>query len=152
MKLSDHISEEVVCLDIKDSVKDEALKELAELLRPSRYITNFDAYLKDVFVREQLGTTGIGKGVAIPHARTDTVKDFVVAVGRSSEGVNFQAIDDQPVKLIILMGTPPGKVGEYLRILAHLSYLLKRGGFVESLMQVADKEAVVQLFRTNEDE
>lgn len=152
MKLSDRISEEVVCLDIKSSVKDEAIKELAELLRPSRYVTDFDAYLNDVFVREQLGTTGIGKGVAIPHARTDTVKDFVVAVGRSNEGLNFQAIDGQPVKLIILMGTPLGKVGEYLRILAHLSYLLKRGGFVESLMQVADKEAVVQLFRTNEDE
>jgi len=152
MRLSDHISEEVVCLYIKSSVKDEAIEELAELLRPSRDITDFDAYLKAVFEREQIGTTGIGKGVAIPHARTDTVSDFVVAVGRSANGVDFQAVDDQPVKLIILMGTPLGKIGEYLKILAHLSYLLKRGDFVESLMQAADEATVVELFRSNEDE
>ena len=152
MNLSDHISEDVVCLDIKSTVRDEAITELAELLKASPYISDCDAYLKDVFVREQLGTTGIGKGVAIPHARTDTVKDFVVAVGRSNEGVDFQAIDGQPVKLIILMGTPLGKVGEYLKILAHLSYLLKRGGFVESLMRAVNKAMVVELFRNNEDE
>ena len=106
MKLSDHITEDVVCLDIKSSVKGQAIEEMAELFRSSPHISDCDAFIKDVFAREQLGTTGIGKGVAIPHARTDTVKDFVVAIGRSSEGVGFEAIDGQPVKLIILRGYP----------------------------------------------
>ena len=152
MRLSDNISETVVCLDMKSSTKDEAIRELAELLRPSPQLKDFDVYLKDVFAREELGTTGIGGAVAIPHARTEAVSDFVIAIGRSSKGIDFEAVDGAPVKLVILMGTPPGQAAEYLKILAHLCYLLKRKGFVESLMQAPNQAAVVELFRANEDE
>ena len=151
MRLSDNISEAVVCLNMKGLAKDEAIRELAELLRASPQVRDFDVYLKDVFAREQMGTTGIGEAVAIPHARTDAVTDFVIAIGRSSKGIDFSAVDGAPVKLIVMMGTPLGQVGEYLKILAHLCYLLKRNGFIESLMQARDQATVVELFRSNED-
>ena len=151
MRLSDNISEAVVCLNMKGLAKDEAIRELAELLRASPQVRDFDVYLKDVFAREQMGTTGIGEAVAIPHARTDAVTDFVIAIGRSSKGIDFSAVDGAPVKLIVMMGTPLGQVGEYLKILAHLCYLLKRNGFIESLMQAPDRAAVAELFRNNED-
>ena len=150
MRLSDNISEAVVCLTMQGSTKDKAIRELAELLRVSPQVRDFDTYVKDVFAREQMGTTGIGEGVAIPHARTDAVTDFVIAIGRSSKGIDFSAVDGAPVKLVILMGTPLGQVGEYLKILAHLCYLLKRKGFVESLLQARDQATVVELFRSNE--
>ncbi len=150
MRLSDSISEEFVCLELQHTTKAEAIKELAELLRTSRHLKDFDAYLKAVLEREEVGTTGIGDGIAIPHARTDTVVDFVVAVGRSTKGIEFDSVDGKPVNLMILMGTPLGKLGEYLRVLAHLCYLLKRKGFFESVMQAPDIAAVVKLFRSNE--
>ena len=150
MKLSDHISEDVVCMDIKSSVKDESIREVAELLTASQYVKDFDTYLQDVFGREQLGTTGIGAGVAIPHARTDAVSDFVIAIGRSFSGIDFAAVDNAAVNLVILMGTPPRQAGDYLKVLARLCYMLKRKGFVDSIMQAPSKQAVVELFRSNE--
>jgi fructose-specific phosphotransferase system IIA component len=150
MKLSDHLEERFVTLELKSRNKEEAIRELAETLRESADMSDFEMYVRDVFEREKQASTGIGRGAAIPHARTDAVKDFVVAVGRVPEGIDFGSIDGKPVRVIILMGTPKAKVKTYLKLLAHLSHLIKTNGFLDGLASAADAAAVVGLFRSHE--
>ncbi len=150
MKLSDHLEERFVTLELKSRDKDQAIRELAETLRESADMSDFETYVRDVFEREKQASTGIGRGAAIPHARTDAVKDFVVAVGRAPEGIDFGSIDGKPVRVIILMGTPKAKVKTYLKLLAHLSHLIKTNGFLDGLISAADAAAVVGLFQSHE--
>lgn len=86
MKISDYLKEKRILLSLKAHGKEESIKEIATLLKDSKDIVDFKSFLKDVFEREKLGTTGVGSEIAIPHARTDAVKDFVIGFGRSQEG------------------------------------------------------------------
>jgi mannitol/fructose-specific phosphotransferase system IIA component (Ntr-type) len=150
MRLSDHLEGRYVKTELQSRTKEEAIRELAGLLKDSPDMLDFDLYLKDVFEREKQASTGIGRSAAIPHARTKAVKDFVVAVGRAAEGIEFSSIDGHPVRIIVLMGTPKDKVKTYLKLLAHLSHLVKTNGFLDALLEAPGTAEVVELFRSHE--
>ena len=151
MEVKGYIREELINLDLLSERKEDAIRELARLMERTQGMIDFDLFLEDVFKRERLGTTGIGDGIAIPHARTDAVDQLVIALGRSARGVEFESLDGKKVKLLFLMGTPKGSVSHYLKILAQLTRLLKEGTFRDKLLEVRDKEIVVSLFREIED-
>ena len=150
MKLSDYLEEKYIIINLENTTKNEAIRELAEVLKSNPNIKDFDKYLDEVFVREEQASTGVGRGAAIPHARTDALSDFVVAVGRAPAGIDFDAVDGQPVKVIVLMGTPIAKVRSYLKVLAHISHLLKKDHFLESLLDAKDAAAIMGVFQENE--
>lgn len=147
----DYIQKEFVNLNLISERKEDAIRELAQLVENVQEIADFEHFLEDVFERERLETTGIGDEIAIPHARTDVVSRLIIAVGRSTHGVEFESLDGRKVKLIFLMGTPKGSVSHYLKILAQLTRLLKREPFREKLLEAQDGEMVVKLFRGSED-
>jgi len=147
----DYIKKEFVSLNLVSVRKEDAIRELAQLVENAQEITDFEHFLEDVFERERLETTGIGDETAIPHARTDVVSRLIIAVGRSTHGVEFGSLDGRKVKLIFLMGTPKGSVSHYLKILAQLTRLLKKEPFREKLLEAQDGEMVVKLFRGSED-
>lgn len=151
MEVKGYIREELINLDLLSERKEDAIRELARLMESTQGVIDFDLFLEDVFERERLGTTGIGDGIAIPHARTDAVDQLVIALGRSARGVEFESLDGKKVKLLFLMGTPKGSVSHYLKILAQLTRLLKEGTFRDKLLEARDKEIVVSLFREIED-
>ena len=151
MEVKCYIREELINLDLLSERKEDAIRELARLMESTQGMIDFDLFLEDVFKRERLGTTGIGDGIAIPHARTDAVDQLVIALGRSARGVEFESLDGKKVKLLFLMGTPKGSVSHYLKILAQLTRLLKEGTFRDKLLEARDKETVVSLFREIED-
>ncbi len=151
MEVKGYIREELINLDLLSERKEDAIRELARLMESTQGVIDFDLFLEDVFERERLGTTGIGDGIAIPHARTDAVDQLVIAIGRSARGVEFESLDGKKVKLLFLMGTPKGSVSHYLKILAQLTRLLKEGTFRDKLLEARDKETVVSLFREIED-
>jgi len=152
MKVSPFLKEERIILELKAKTKEEAIKEIAYLLKNAPEITNFDGFLNDIFEREKIGSTGIGKEIAIPHARTDNVKEFVIAIGRCKEGIEFQAIDKKPVKLIFLMGTPKEEgLDEYLKILAHLTRLIDKDSFRSSLFSAKTAKEIIDIFRSVEE-
>ena len=151
MKISDHISEKTICLDLENTTKDDVIRELSELLKESEYVTDFDVFLKDVFEREKLGATGIGNGIAIPHARTDAVHNIIIAFGRSSQGIDFNGVDNKPAKLIFLMGTPKKDVNKYLQVLAHLTRLLKKESFRQQLLEAQNADEILNAIREIED-
>jgi len=147
VEVKGYIREELINLDLLSERKEDAIRELARLMERTQGMIDFDLFLEDVFKRERLGTTGIGDGIAIPHARTDAVDQLVIALGRSARGVEFESLDGKKVKLLFLMGTPKGSVSHYLKILAQLTRLLKEGTFRDKLLEARDKEIVVSLFR-----
>jgi PTS system fructose-specific IIC component len=150
MKLYEHLNEETILLDIKSREKTEAIAEVAERLRNHASMSDFDAFLGAVYAREMDGTTGIGGGVAIPHARTDSVRSFVAALGLCREGLDFAAVDGRPVKIVILMGIPLAEVKAYLRLLAHLSLLLKQPEFLERLLMGKSAQEVIDALAAHE--
>jgi len=148
MEIYEYMSKDKIMLDMISNKKEKAIKELAECLKNSKEISDFNTFLSDVFVRESVQTTGIGNEVAIPHARTDTVNDFIIAFGRSKDGVDFDSPDAKPVKLIFLMGTPNKKnLSQYLKALGHLSRILNKEDFRNKLLSATSADEVINEFR-----
>ena len=151
MKLSNYLHETGIDLDLRGTKKEEVIRNLADRLRERAQILDFDTFVSEVLNREKEFSTGIGDGIAIPHARTDAVTDFVVAVGRVPGGIQFDSIDHLSVDIVILMGTPAESKRTYLQFLATLNLLLKRGGIREALRAAKSPDEVIRIFRENED-
>jgi PTS system nitrogen regulatory IIA component len=153
INMADHLSQERILLDMKARDKEGSIRELGGQLKDAHEVVDFDVFVADAIEREKIGTTGIGKGVAIPHARTDGVKSLVVAFGRSSEGVEFGSIDEQPARLIFLIGTPKERAIEhYLRVLAHLTRLLRKEPLRDALLQAKTAKMVKESLRKAENQ
>ena len=132
MQLREFFSESAVSLDLKSETKDDAIKELAALLRldpkPEAML------IKMLKRRETLGSTGVGQGIAIPHCRSLVVNRLQVAFGRKLAGVDFNAIDDKPVRFFFLIVAPPLEVSnQYLPVLGKLAQFAKEPDVPERL-------------------
>jgi len=148
MRISDYLREDMICLNLKATGKEEAIRELGSFIRKAKEVSNYEMFLKDVMEREKLTSTGIGEEVAIPHARTDAVSGFVVAFGKSESGVEFESLDRKKARLIFLMGTPKtAGLDEYLVLLAHLTRLLKEESFRESLIKAQNPAEIIDIFK-----
>ena len=147
MDVTTYIQKDLINLNLQSSTKEDAIRELAQLMENTPAMGDLKSFLEDVFERERLETTGIGDEIALPHARTDAVKQLIIAIGRSQRGIQFKSVDGRKVKLFFLMGTPRESVSHYLKILAQLTRLLKRGPLREKLLDAEDSESVVALFK-----
>jgi mannitol/fructose-specific phosphotransferase system IIA component (Ntr-type) len=135
MELRDFFSEEVVKLDLQATSKDEALKELIGVLGLDEKSEGI--LYKMLKRRENLGSTGIGKGIAIPHCRSLVVNRLRVAFGRKKEGLDFRAIDDQPVYNVFLIVAPPLEVSnQYLPVLGKIAQFSKEADVASRLQQI----------------
>ena len=152
MKISDYLQKARIDLDFKAlETKEDTIKSLAGALKGAKEIVDFDQYVSEVFDRENLGTTGIGFGLALPHARTDAVNKIIIYIARVNEGIDFKSLDGEPVKLIFLMGTPNAEVQNYLKVLSNLTRLLKKELFRTSLLEATSSEEVIEIFKREED-
>ena len=147
MKIVDFLSEKAVISNIKGTTKEEVLKELVDALTKAEGIKPKEELLKVLVNRESLGSTGIGQGVGIPHAKTNAVKKLVAAFGISHTGVNFDALDGEPVYIFFLLVAPEDSAGPHLKGLARISRLLKDRFFRESLKQLTDEKAILKMIR-----
>ncbi len=105
-----------------------------------------DQVLEAVMAREKLGSTGIGYGVAIPHARLKGLSAPLVAVARHHDGIDFDAIDGEPVFIVVMLLVPEDSTSEHLKLLARFARALQQEAFRSSLLQAADAEAMAQCF------
>jgi len=113
-----------IILDVQSTRRTAALHEVARLLRGHPDVTDFDGFYRDLLARDQLDTTCLGNGLAMPHARTEHVRSIVMAVGRSERGILFDH-DQEDVRLMFMLGTPLSKPGDYLQVLGAFCKLLK---------------------------
>ena len=139
MELRDFFSEEVVKLELQATTKDDALKELISALGLDEKSEGI--LYKMLKRRENLGSTGIGKGIAIPHCRSLVVNRLRVAFGRKKEGLDFRAIDDQPVYNVFLIVAPPLEVSnQYLPVLGKIAQFSKESDVASRLQQIGSPQ------------
>jgi len=145
MKLGDFLDKELVLPDLKAGTKSEVLAELVAAAGVKVPDLDAEAALQVLLERENLGTTGIGDAVAIPHGKMDSLEDIVLVVGRSAQGVDFEALDFKPCTIFFLVLAPEQVAGMHLRILAGISRLLKDENFRQSFNTAADKDELWRL-------
>ncbi|MEZ5358787.1 MAG: PTS sugar transporter subunit IIA [Candidatus Zixiibacteriota bacterium] len=136
MKLSKFCDENLISFDLKSTDKNSVIEELVDLASASPLVKNRDDLLNDILNREKMVTTGIGYGVALPHAKTKATKGIVIAFGRSNDGIDFEAMDKKPVHVFFLIAAPEDAIGAHLRVMSRLSYILKLEENRDKLMSV----------------
>ncbi len=148
--ISSLLSVDRINLNLAATSKNQAMHEVADLMRHLSCIKDFKAFFQDVLDRERVSNTALGHDVAMPHARTDQCTEIIMAVGRSPAGIDFEAKDGQPVRLIFLIGTPKSMVTEYLRLVGNLARLLRHDDLREKLLACEDPNTFIQLIQSAE--
>ncbi|MBN1755812.1 PTS sugar transporter subunit IIA [bacterium] len=145
MDLSRFSSNDLINLDLKATNKEEVLNELIHLMDKNKLITNREAVLEALLQRESVASTGIGLGVALPHAKTEGVKGIILAFGKSDKGIDFNAFDGKKVHLVFMVLAPEDSITSHLAILAKLSLLLKEEKNRERLRNVFYSQEVLDI-------
>jgi fructose-specific phosphotransferase system IIA component len=125
MGIADYLSEETIKLSLEGSTKEEIIEEMVKLLESSGSIKNYNTVLKDIMERESNSSTGFEDELAIPHGKSDGVDGVVMAFGMKKEGVDFDSLDDRPVKLIFLVVSSKDTSGPHIQALAQITRSLK---------------------------
>ncbi|WP_461834407.1 PTS sugar transporter subunit IIA [Desulfothermus sp.] len=147
MELTEYLSKDLILPELKATTKQEVLKELVKPLEGKFPKLNIKNAYKVLLEREQLGSTGIGDGVAIPHGKLRELNKIIVVIGRSFLGVDFDALDKKPCHIFFLVLAPENVAGLHLRILAHISRILKEPGFRRAFMEAEGVEGIWKLLQ-----
>lgn len=152
MKLSEIIEQKNIIPELKARDKKSVLEELTQVL--SRHEPSIDerALIRVLMEREQLGSTGIGDGVAIPHGKLGAIKNPIVSFGRSKQGLDFDSMDGQPTYLFFLIVAPENSSGFHLQVLAKIAKILKSSAFRKKLMDAATGMELYQTIIEADDE
>jgi fructose-specific phosphotransferase system IIA component len=143
--LSGLLKEKFISLDLKGNDKREVIANLVELVAASKKLKNKKAFYKAILERERLGSTGIGGGVAIPHAKSRAVAGFILVFARKNTGIDFGALDGEKTYLFFALASPEHEVGAHLKILAEISRLVKDKFIVERLKRAKDSKEIVKI-------
>jgi PTS system fructose-specific IIA component/PTS system nitrogen regulatory IIA component len=147
MKLSDFVVREAIVTDLKAGTKEEAIRGMVVSLAASGSIKSADqeGIIAAILKREELGSTGIGKGVAVPHTKHPSVDKLVATIALSREGVEFASLDGDSVHILFLLVSPPDRPGDHLRALENISRHLRNDNFCNFLKQASSAQAVIDL-------
>lgn len=151
MKIMDFINTEAVAADLKAVTKEGVIKELSGLLAKAGAIKDDKMLVRTLLDREALGSTGIGQGVGIPHGKCSIVKELVAAFGISKRGVDFNALDGEPVYIFFLLLAPEDSAGPHLKALARISRLLKDKYVRDNLIKAESQQEILKILK-EEDE
>ena len=145
INLSELLKEKFINLELQGGNKKEVIAELVEVAAKSPKLVNKKAFLKVILEREGLGSTGIGNGVAIPHAKTKAVRDFILVFARHSSGIDFGALDGEKTHLFFALASPQEEVGMHLKILADISHMVKDKFILGRLKKAKDKKEILKI-------
>ncbi|WP_106495060.1 PTS fructose transporter subunit IIABC [Lentibacillus sp. Marseille-P4043] len=152
MKITDLLKEDTIKLDLKATSKSAVLSELADQLNSADRLNDKDAFLKNIFEREEQSTTGVGEGIAIPHAKTAAVKTPAIAFGRSSDGIDYDSLDGQPAHLFFMIAASEGANNAHLEALSRLSTFLMDPKFQDKMYQATTKAQILEAVNAKETE
>lgn len=153
MKIMDFLSKKAIITDIKSTKKEEVIKELVDALIEAGDIEKRqrNKLIEALMARESLGSTAIGQGIAIPHAKIDGIEKLMAAFGLSKKGVNFDSLDGEPAYIFFLLVAPQDSAGPHLKALARISRLLKDKYFRDNLRGCCDDKSIIKII-SQEDE
>ncbi len=150
MWIGDFLDKKAIKVGLKSGTKEEVLEELTDLLEKTGKLTDRENFLQVIREREELGSTGIGYNIAIPHARSSSIKSLTGALGISKEGIDFNALDKEPVYLFFLLAAPQNASGDYLKALATISRFLRRRKVRDALMKAEKLEDIQKIIESEE--
>lgn len=153
MKLSDFVVPEAILSDLKVDSKEAAIREMVASLKNSGSIPAEDeeSIVAAILKREELGSTGIGHGVAVPHTKHPSVDRLVATVALAREGVDFASLDGEAVYILFLLVSPPDRPGDHLRGLENISRHLRNQNFCNFLRQAKGSQDIVELLQEADD-
>jgi fructose PTS system EIIBC or EIIC component len=152
MKITELLTKKTILLDIEGNQKETAIDQLVGILYKAGKITNKAEFKAAILKREEQSTTGIGEGIAIPHAKVTAVKEAAIAFGKSASGVDFQSLDGQPAHLFFMIAAPEGANNTHLEALARLSGMLMNGEVGKKLLNARSADEVISIIDSYDQE
>ena len=150
LKVLDFLSPDAITADLQATTKRGAFEELVALLAKNGKVKDAPAIVDVLMKREAIGSTGIGQGIAIPHAKSDQAEEVVAAFGLSRRGLQFNSLDGEPVYIIVILVAPPTAAAQHLKTLARISRLLKDKFFRQSLREARSPGDIVKIIQAED--
>ncbi|HTP12100.1 MAG TPA: PTS sugar transporter subunit IIA [Bacteroidota bacterium] len=150
MKISDILKEDVVVTNLTGTTKTEILNAMVDIASKSDRVIDKERMRSAIFEREKIMSTGVGSGFAIPHGKTDAVQDIVAAFAVTENPIDYQSLDDQPVRLVFLLVGKDNSVGPHIKLLSRISRLMNKEEFRKRLLEAGTPSDVLQIFRDEE--
>lgn len=147
MALLDLIDEKIVKIPLVSDNKIDAIKELATILVDAGKLNDIDTAVEAILAREDLASTGLTDGIAIPHAKTEVVDSLTIAIGLSPTGIDFEALDDEPSTMFFLILAPPDQSGPHLQALTEIANVVRSKAFCRLLLASTSAQEVVEIFK-----
>lgn len=148
--IAEYIKVDTLNLNLESKNKNAVIRELFSNLAKTNLIKDEEQALNDIFAREEMGSTGIGKKIALPHAKTKAVDELMITFGISRNGIAYNSIDEENVNIFFMFLCPENKTQEYLKVLARISRLIREDRFVNSLLKATSNEEILEIIRTEE--
>ena len=151
MKVSDLLEEKFIINEFEGNSKEEVITELINLFKDDPRVISIDDVKMCVLDREKIMSTGVGKGFAIPHGKTNSIKDILAAFGKSRRPVDYDALDGEPVNLVFLLVGKDAFVGKHIKLLSRISRLMNSDEFRSNLMNAESKQEILNIFKEEEE-
>lgn len=150
MKLSDLLHKDFVISELKGTVKEDIINELINLFENDKRVIDIKKVRDAVLDREKIMSTGVGKGFAIPHGKTNAVNEILAAFGKTEKPIDYQALDNQPVHLVFLLVGKDNMVSTHIKLLSRISRMMNKDEFRDKLKSAKTSEEIVELFKVEE--
>ncbi len=151
MKISDILKPEKIIAEFKSVEKDSVINELIDIFKDDERVNDIDEVRKSVLEREKIMSTGVGKGFAIPHGKSNGVNDIIAGFGKTKKPIDFAALDDEPVNLVFLLVGKENLVGPHIKLLSRISRMMNKDEFRDSLLQAKTAEEIYDVFEEEEE-
>ncbi|MDI6779615.1 MAG: PTS sugar transporter subunit IIA [Bacteroidota bacterium] len=150
MRISDILNENLVQIDLKGENKNDIINSMIDLLINSKKVLDIEKVRTAIFEREKIMSTGVGNGFAIPHGKTDAISDIVAAFGITEKPVDYQSLDEKPVRLIFLLVGKENMIGPHIKLLSRISRLMNKDDFRQKLINCSSPSEVIEFFKVEE--
>ncbi len=150
MKIGDILTEDMVVTGLDGSTKDEIIDAMIELVGKSPKVLDKEKVREAIFEREKIMSTGVGNGFAIPHGKTDAVSDIVAAFAVTAEPIDYQSLDEKPVRLVFLLVGKDNMVGPHIKLLSRISRLMNKEEFRKRLTELKTPQEILETFKKEE--
>jgi fructose-specific phosphotransferase system IIA component len=150
MKISDILEEKLIVPNLPGSTKEEIIDSMIELISQSPKVIEKEKVRKAIYDRERIMSTGVGNGFAVPHGKTDAVSDVVAAFGVTANPIDYQSLDDKPVRLVFLLVGKESMVGPHIKLLSRISRLMNKEDFRNRLFELKTSHDILEAFRLEE--
>lgn len=150
MKISELLTEDLVVTHLEGSSKEDIINAMIEVVAKSPKVLDKEKVREAVFEREKIMSTGVGDGFAIPHGKTDAVSDIVGSFAITAEPIDYESLDEKPVRLVFLLVSRANMVGPHIKLLSRISRLMNKPDFRNKLLTVNSATEVIEMFRQEE--